>query len=495
MPISGPVVHQQLMDAYNHHQRQYEADRTQLAGSKGKRDDLDAGRGDVLIDLAEFYLPELTPEAIQNTWAEVRSRLAEVLHRQQQAIDLVAGKLEQLNKRRVSSDERLIELNRSIDEAIETRDAMAEKVQQRLVDDASFRDLSEKAALAETALQRAEANLNEIEQDAARKLPAYERCKLFGYLRDRGFGTPQYTHRGITRRMDRWLAKYIDYRQAKKGFDFLKQTPDQMRQIIAEDRRALDTVMDELERRRDEVAAEVGLDVHVDSVARQVQNRRTLVRELDSLLTDIEAQEAEFSSIRDPRGSYYTEAIEIFRDMLGHIDTRELDQRARRTRDLSDDQIVARLEGLEDQIESLDDAARKWQSDLLNRQKALGDLGRLIQQFRTAGFDSSRSQFVGSLDVFGEVDKVIRRGDMESLWQVIRSSQRWGPTMMEKIGNAARHPATQVLINAMAHAVGGALVERSRGAGSRRRRGNWGGGNWGGGSWGGSWGAWHDSSG
>ena len=92
-------------------------------------------------------------------------------------------------------------------------------------------------------------------------LPAYDNSPLFRYLQQRGYGTQTYTNRGFTRSMDRWLAKFIDYNKAKQGYDFLRKTPEQMRQIIAEDREALDTVMNELERRRDEGAIHLGLSV------------------------------------------------------------------------------------------------------------------------------------------------------------------------------------------------------------------------------------------
>ena len=57
MPISGPVVHQQLMDTYNHSQQQYEAERAGLADAKAHRDKLDTGRDEALVELAQFYLP------------------------------------------------------------------------------------------------------------------------------------------------------------------------------------------------------------------------------------------------------------------------------------------------------------------------------------------------------------------------------------------------------------------------------------------------------
>ena len=48
-----------------------------------------------------------------------------------------------------------------------------EAVNDVLRSDPRFTSLSDQAALAEAALERAEDNLQEIDQDSARKLPAY----------------------------------------------------------------------------------------------------------------------------------------------------------------------------------------------------------------------------------------------------------------------------------------------------------------------------------
>ena len=497
MPISGPAVHQQLINALGQYQQQYQSDRAELTGAKETRDAADARRSDALIDLAKFYLPELTPEAIDQTWSEVRERIAEILHRQRDDVDSLSRKLDLEVGQRQSLDDELMRLNEQLDEAIETQRTMTESTERRLAGDSEFVRLSDSAAKAETALQRAEENLKEVEQDAARKLPAYDDSTLFQYLLDRKFGTPEYSYRGLTRRMDRSVARLIGYSEAIESYRFLKETPDRMRQIIADDRESLDTVMRELERRRDAMAEEVGLTGQIQWVGEKIRVRSTLIQQIDARMKTINDLRRQLSEAQDTRGPYYHEAIGVFREMLEGFQTRDLQRRAARTVDISDDQIVARIEGAEDRIEDLDAAARRRRSELSRRQDLLRDLGQLIQRFRAAGFDSGRSQFVGSLDILGMLDRAMREGEtdptaMERLWNQIRSAQRWGPSAAEQIANVATHPMTQVLLNAMAHAAGGAMQQAARNAGRRHHhRGPFGNRRRGGGS---QWGPWGDSS-
>ena len=470
MPISGPVVHRQLIDAYANAQTRLEQERQRISSSKGERDNLEDHRGDALVELAEHYLPELSLEAIRETWIEVRSSVADVLMRKEDHRRRVRESLASANVRREQLEAELMTLNVELDAAIEAEQEIANQVEQTLRQSDEFVRLSDRAAVAEAALERAEANLQEIDQDAARKLPAYDASSLFRYLHDERFGTEQYSKRGFTRRADRWLAKFINYQQARKSYEFLKQTPEKMREIIAADREAFDTVMNELERHRDEVARKLGLQDKIAETQRLQAKRDTQLRLLNEAVEKTNSIEAELTQLDDARGPYYREAISIFRGMLEKTDSRELRERAKQTAELTDDQIVARLVGVEVEIDELEQAVEKRRDGLKAMQAMMDSLGQVIQRFRALQFDSSRSQFVGTLDVLDELYRARDVRDIDSLWERIRSAQRWGPTAAEKITSVATHPMTQVLINAMAHAAGGAMQAHARRAGQRRGR-------------------------
>ncbi|KAA5541028.1 hypothetical protein FYK55_19205 [Roseiconus nitratireducens] len=468
MTISGPMMHRQLMDGYKGVQERLEHQRVSMQSIDSQRGELDDDRSDALVDLAEHYLPELTREAIQNSWIEVRSEVSRILMRKADHQRRVGQNLADASDQRSLQEDRLFELNESLDKADRHQQELAKQVESRLAADDAFSTLSTQAAAAEVALERAEANLSEIEQDAARKLPSYKDSALFQYLKDRQFGTSEYEKRGFTRRMDRWLAKFIDYRKAKQGYDFLIKTPEQMRKIIAEDRSALDTVMTELEQRRDEVADEVGLTKAIAEVEKLNQRHGEQMVQLESLRQQCETLQGELNDLQDTRGSYYREAVNAFRNMLSQFDSRDLASRARRTPTLTDDQIVARIVGVQEQLAHLDQDTRRQHQELQQLQGCLDAVGRLIQRFRAARFDGSRSTFLPTVDVVTELQRAETERDVEMLWDRLRQAQRWGPTLGEQMTQVATHPVTQVLISAMAQAAGAAMSEQARRAGRRR---------------------------
>ncbi|NNE00614.1 MAG: hypothetical protein HKN47_25140 [Pirellulaceae bacterium] len=470
MSISGPDVHRMLMTGYTDAQQRLESARATIGQTKEQRDELDDNRGEALVDLAEHYLPELTRDAIRSTWDEIRATVSQILLRKEEHRQKLRESLDRLNLNREHEESQLVDITQRLDAASDEQQKVADQVEDVLREDQQFVGLSDRAAEAEAALERAEANLQEIEQDAALKLPAYDNNKLFRYLYDQGFGTAQYSKRGFTRRMDRSVAKFINYVKARQGYEFLKTTPSQMRKIIAQDRQSFETVMLELERRRDQVAAELNLPSKIEQTEKLFTQRTEQIAVLDQLQQQTRGIERELTELEGTRGPYYREAISLFRKMLEQSDTRDLARRARTTREITDDQIVAKLSGVDAEIQQLDQTARRRRDELDDMQEYLEALGRLIQRFRSSQFDSSRSEFATSLDVAGGLQRARNRRDIEDFWETIRRAQRWGPTAVEQITAVASHPLTQILINAMAHAAGGALQNHARRAGRRHSR-------------------------
>ncbi|WP_196784733.1 coiled-coil domain-containing protein [Crateriforma conspicua] len=470
MPLTGPQVHQQLLTAQAGQQNRLQQARQQIQNADQRREQLEQQRDHTMVELAEYFLPELTPDAVRTTWQEIRPTINEILHRKEQAVDDLRQQLDQIALQHGHAEQTLTEWNAQHDLIEEEIESLAATIESRLAADPKFAQLSEQAARAEAALERAEDNLNEADQDAVRKLPAYEESDLFTYLKDRDFGTGQYKPRGMTRRIDRWLAKLIGYQQAKRNYDFLKSTPESMRQIIAEDRAALDTVMAELERMRDDLARELGADALKVRREQITAERNQATDTLNKLDQQSEQIQRDLNALADRHCDYYQKAIAAFRGMIERSDTRALQQRARQTVSLTDDQIIARMNGLESEIGQLDATVAGWRNQISTHQQIFEAIGRLIQRFRSAGFASGRCLFADSLDVLGSLARADDTYDVEAVWDQIRRTQSWGPSTMDRITEVATHPMTQVLLNAMASAAGAALQEHARRAGHRRNR-------------------------
>lgn len=475
MPISGPDANRQIQRAYAEAQQALQTARQSAQQASGLLEHVSQTQRQTLLDLAKHYLPELSADAVGGVCEQVRQSMRQILLRQQARITELQNQLETREAERQDADERLDEAQRQLDTATERQQTLADQLAEQLGKDEVFGTLAQRAAEAEAALERAESSLEEIEHEALQKLPPFEQSALFMYLHRRGLATPQYTHRGWTRRIDRWVGKLIGYPEAKISYHYLKTMPEQVRQLVAEDRQALDAVMKELTEYRDQAAAQLGLPAAINRVEEATSAQEEALSHLQTIERALDDVRAELTTTVDPNGPFYREALEQLHAFLGQQDRQALTQRAQQTPDVRDDQIVARLEHIDAELRAAntDAVARQQRIQWLDRH--LTELGQFQQRFRAANFDSTRSMFEDSLNLEHDL-ALVRDGrdTIDGVWQRVRHRHRFVASSMEQVTgtltSAARHPMTQVLVTAMAHAAGDALAAHARRAGQRAER-------------------------
>ncbi|WP_417746453.1 hypothetical protein [Rosistilla oblonga] len=473
MPTSGSEVLREMTRAIQDAKRQRDALQSQHREILQQTDDLVGQRGQTLVELAESYLPELSQTTVRQVWNEIRPAIQDVLLRKEARHRELVAEHQRLEAVQTQLRGELQTLNGKLDAIYGERDSLSKQLSEQLSGDPAFQQLTDKAAIAEINLQRAESSLAEVEHDVIAKLPAYQRSRLFQYLHKRKMGTPQYTARGWRRRMDRWVGRLIDYPKARKSYEFLSEVPGKMRELIAERRDALNQLLDRLERSQQKVAAELGLDKVLEQIESREDQRDDLLEQLEQTVVQTNANGAEIDKLLDSEGPYYAEAIEKYRRLLEQTHTLTLEQRAAQSPDPIDDQLVARLKHLDEEIQQFQKAADARRRQLKEAEDFAESIDYLVQQFQRARFDDSRSYFDDKLNIRESLSRLADgRERPDLLWQHIRRHQHTAPNWYEensrRVVNAANSPMGQILLQTMAHAAGAALRENARRAGSRR---------------------------
>ncbi len=183
-------------------------------------------RGGALLDLARHYLPDITLETIQQTFVEVRDDLLEVLARKQRREREPHDQSAAAERTAEHQEAELARITELLNAKVAEREKLETLVAERLHASEEFKQLSAQALESEHELERNEARVTDIKEEAAKKLPSYDRSRLFKYLYNAGYGTPRYQGTGLTRRLDRWVAGIIDYSSARLGYDYLRVTPE-----------------------------------------------------------------------------------------------------------------------------------------------------------------------------------------------------------------------------------------------------------------------------
>ncbi len=471
MPIAGQELLRRITAVVESARAAEEAVRSAAQKAHSELDLLVTDQSEALRELAQHYLPRLDDDVERDGWSEMHAALREIRLRQDDARRQHSERMKAAEQRCSETEERASRLKTDVDELAAQCDALAHRLAGQLAEDADFQHMSKLAASSQARLEQAEANLADVEQDAKTKLPNYQQSRLFQYLHRRSCGTENDSSRGLTRRLDRWVARLIDYPRAARGFRFLSMAPRQMRQLIEDQKQLVKTAVAEVERRQTEAADVIGLSqlLRGGAKARSEQGQATAAAEAARLERDqVQLKLAELDS---PESGFYREAITAFQDLLQRTERSLVAARAAQTPELTDDQVVARLKHLDAQVNN---RKREYDQRFAAAESAAQRTARLQElssRCQRARFDLPRRVFDDQLDLERLLNSVLDgTASVESVYQELSRNQRVEPSPGEAAVEAILSPAGQVLLQAMAQAAGAALGSYAARAGEQNRK-------------------------
>lgn len=436
---------------------------------KSQIDQVVSERGAALLELAQHDLPNLRRETIQNAFAEIQRELLLIVERKERTVSELSGRIERL----LASEKEQVQSRTAIDagftKAAGDQKQLEVQVQAELQKDAEFPKLSQQAVEAEAALHRDEKRVAEVQAESAEKLPAYERSSLFQYLYRRGYLNPEYTSRGLTRRLDRWVSSLIEYPTAKRGYEFLKKTPEMMREELNRRREQFHALMARVEGIQKQAADRLGLTAVIEQVQSIRQQREHLDQQIAESRQLTARAQAELAAISQDHCQFYQAALDRYRQFLESAQTALLEQHAAQTPSRQDDEIVSRIQNLTSTSEKLKQelpAIAQKVAQVMGVSDGLDFVCRRLQQ---SNFDDANSKF-DNLNLSQLLERY-QQGVLskDALWTELKQHQQFEQPAGANISaidvaSVIAHPMTRVLAQAMVEVVGAALqsgVDRS----------------------------------
>ncbi len=458
----GAEVYRDLQQHASTARREVEAVAQELQALEQQAQDLVAQRSDSVRRLAQHYLPALDDQSIASAATEVQGQLRAVQDKQRRELEHLRKDLKELTQALSTHEAEFRKVTAQLDDCVARRTELEGRAAQMLQADPEFKALATRAADTERKLARDEERAQEIAREAADKLPAYERSRLFHYLLRRGYGTPEYRAYGLTRRLDRWVAEMVDFARAKPGYDFLRVTPPLVAAEVTRRREEFAPVMQQLHDKQAHAAEQVGLPPVLSEGERVGAERDRCVTAMTQAQQTHRSRSEDLAKGESNEGKYYAEALTTFRGFLERAELRALEQRTRVTPEPQDDALVAEIS-----------RARQSEADLGARLQSLTEqrtaldaravgVERLVRRFREANFDATRSRF-DDVDVSFEVTRLLDgKSSVDDVWTLLRNRQRFeqpaasvsvGPGFgQNELGTGSR-----VLLEAMGHVVGAVL--------------------------------------
>jgi hypothetical protein len=437
-----------------------------------------AGRGDVLVKLARHYLPEISRPAVAKTTTEIRGELLAIVARKDARRQELQQKLESCQGEAERTHANLDRVTALLNEKVKERERLEAQVADTLQHNQAFQVRSKQALQAEEQLHRNEQRSTDVEKEAAAKLPHYENSSLFRYLYERHFGTAEYHAGHFVTFVDSWVARLIDYRKARIGYEFLKKVPAAVAGEVGRRRQQFDELMQQVEALQHAEAERSGL-------TKVLQEGTALGAERDRLVAAFEQGEQQGQDLRQDlakleqvENQFYQEGIARFSKFLGETSEAVLMQRARATPEPQDDAMVNELSTLHAQIDTLESQAK----DLTQRRQLTANcqsgLDALVRRYRQANFDSERSYYPQGLDLQADLAR-LKSGaaNAEGIWQRIRSAQsfraHWVDASVAAGSRGFNSPEGRILIGSILNAATNAMQNAAYRSASRRGPGSW----------------------
>lgn len=364
---------------------------------------LRAERGDTFRALARIKLDTFAREgAIGDIDAAERRAL--------KLLDSRARMLKGLSERReaAAAAHRAAELERharaeTAEAALAAYEAKHAELQPKIAASADFRAQKAKLDAAIAMAEEADKKADLAEADRQDKRVPYEADPLFMYLWNRRFGTADYASTGLTRVLDRWVARLIDYLPARANYTMLNEIPARLREHA--DRQAAEIEQERLKLETVEMDASVVAGAAVVKTALDVAKRNlaaaeeTLAKTAAALAVIDREHDDAIAGAQDP---LYAEAVELIAQSDAKSDIRALMAEARQTRTPDDETMVRRIEALEYQIEAADKEVAAIRTEAREQARRRAELETVRDDARQRGYDRPHGGFANE-QIIGQV--------------------------------------------------------------------------------------------
>lgn len=470
MPTSGQDILRRIMEFAASAGEVEKSARQAAHATSEEIDRLMTSQTEAARELAQLYLPRLNDDVDRDGWSEMRATLQSIILRKEDARRQLLTRFHQMEAQRSAVEARWTQLNDRATQLTVQSDRLAKQFSDAMANDAEFQSLSRQAAEGQARLEQAEANLLQVEKDAKNKLPDYQRSRLFQYLHRCEFGTDRYSRRGLTRRLDRWVSRLIDFPRAAAGYRFLSSAPRQMKQVIDEQRRSVKQCMDQVEQRHNAAAVALGLPQVQADAAKVRGELESAAAATESARKGEELAQQQLAELDSPDCQFYRDALKAFQSLIQKTERSLISARAAQTPELTDDQVAARLKHLDDQVSEKRNQLAQLSAAADEAASRTARIHDLASKCRRAQFDHPRRVFDDQLDLQTHLESLLAgKVDADRVYQEMYRRQHLDSPIADQAAAALEGPMAQMLLQTMAHAAGAALGTYAARAGQQHR--------------------------
>lgn len=393
-----------------------------LASAAQQVERLRADRAAALRELARIKLDEMAAGRLIANLDASEQRALQVLESRRLRLDNLAAQRQTALTEVERAEVERHRIAETVETLVEAIDEIRAKAEAAVRDNAAWADARKTAEAADAIATEAERKAQQSEAELGAKKKPYDSDPLFAYLWSRKFGTAAYQSGNLVRMIDRKVADFIGYSDARASYAMLTEIPVRLREHAMRQRRSADEAKQAVASLERQEMVRAGIEPKERELAEARHKLAAAESDLDrrrAQLKEIETQRANL--VGGTSDKAYGEALATIAEGDAQDDVATLYREAGRTPTPTDDMIVRRIGGLDERLVEIEKemaGLRKTARELAERR---GEVERVRDRFRTSGYDHPNATFRNDnqiTEVLGQIlVGVVRSG---ILWDILR---------------------------------------------------------------------------
>ncbi len=422
--------------------RRREQEQQRLLGTANdERAKLVSQRTAAFRELAEVRTQTALADGVIDDADQLQARVANLLSARQQTIRALQSRSERINAQRAAKVDAADRLASAIDEREAELDEIADMARAQLLNEPEYQALVAAQETAEETLANAEEKTSRAERDRVTKGAAYENDPLFMYLWHRKHGQKDKSPWFFIAWLDDWVARKVGYHEARANYALLQEIPKRLRahtdQLSHGVAQAKAAVMAAEAKRIQQLA---GTDLQ-SAIAQSHAQRAEVVAAIEATDAEIADVTEQLNRYSEGRDEGFQEALAVSAQFLEQTRLDDLRLQARQTPTPSDDDIVARIETLNErrnEVELKINGARDQLETISQRRQ---ELLEVAAKFRRNHYDRPNSVFEPD-DIASVLLEELIRGALTGAeyWSRSRRRHTWGARSADPFRRSKRTP-------------------------------------------------------
>jgi DNA repair exonuclease SbcCD ATPase subunit len=378
--------------------------------------------------LAEFRLDDIRAGAVTVRLDKAYEAVDSYMEQHQQDIAALDTDLAKLQQQQQVLDQQRESKRKERDQAADDLQQQVQISKTNLENSTDYLHQQEKALQATEVARRADEKASQAEADLDRKGKPYQDDKLFMYLWNRRYLTPDYAHGGIIRKLDDGVARLIGFKKARADYHMLTELPRRLRAHATQ-------AAEEAERERQSIQEMEQQAAEKDGLPTLQATLDTAEDQLQQINADIESTEKQYQELLRQRKDLTVgddnntlKALSLIAAELEREDIISLFQQAQSTPRPEDDAIVKQLHKLQQESNEISKRLTELKTIQEKQRHALEELARVRGKFRRRNYDARHSSFPSGLGLGVLLGELLRGGRSSgSAWDRIEHAQKWNP--------------------------------------------------------------------